>query len=345
MENHSDRFIINSKDHTIADFPTGLQIIFDYLPARDLISCLAVCKATNIEIATSVKLMDKIVLKIPEDNSSVAKSILNLTNRKYQHISIQSTNEFTLDFHNDHFQWKSLHIHRAKFGPPMWDFLQQFQESIVELIFTNNEVEHSTQRFPFFAKLKTLQIKCELTETAMIYSRFYSNYKTLKNLQISQYGFEYAINVIRRTRNPAQLETIHFTLPKVQRKWTLEHALNTQRNCLTELSIEKIDTSSMEYIWKEMKVLKKLTMGSKIPDFDDDMNLEVNNSIKDIVIHSPTVPIGVFGHITYATPNLKTLQITNKNDQQGAELIIIKTTGLELRTKFQELEIIFNLMN
>ncbi|CAO1370213.1 unnamed protein product [Diamesa serratosioi] len=339
MDYKSDRLIINSKDHTIADFPRGLQIIFDYLPAKDLITCLAVCKATNFEIATSEKLMNKIVLKIPAEQKLLADDILSITNRKYKHICIQSDNEYMLDFQNEHFQWKSLHFHGLTFGPSMWNFLRQFRETISELNFSDNEVELSLDdKFPVFVKLNTMKIKCEATETAMIYSQFHLNYDTLKNLTISQFGFEFAISVIRKTKKQVQLDTLHFTQPRIQRRCTVALALKAQKSCLKELTLERLNSSSMEYIWEEMKVLKKLTLGSMVPVFKKDMLLATNSSIKHIVIHSTTVPLKVYGLMIDATPNLETLLVTNKNNMKRDNLTCTKYNGIELRVKFQDNE-------
>lgn len=332
MDNHN-RSVLNSKDHSIADFPLALQIIFDYLPGTDLISCLAVCKSTNFEIATSEKLMDKIVLIVPRGHKMIADQILNNTNRKYKHISIQHEYEYGLDFKNDFFKWKSLHIQRTIFCSTMWKFLEQFKKTISELNFSFIKVELCVdQKFPIFDKLETLKIKCEVTETAMIYYEFQMNFPGLKHLTISQFGYEFAISVIKRTKYDVFLDTMHLTQPKLASFWTVEHVLKGQKNCLKELTLEKLNSSAMENIWKEMKVLKKLTIGKKIPAFRRNMALATNNSINEIVIHSTTVPFYVYEQIVNATPNLKILRVTNKNNPRRDLKVVCNTYyGPELR--------------
>ena len=186
MEIERNRCVINSKFHSIADFPIGLKIIFEYLPGDDLISCLAVCRATNFEIADSDKLMDKILLNIPEGKVWQANYILGSTNRKYKHVAIHSAAEYLINFRNDYFQWTSLHIHRILFCPVLWKFLDQFRKTVCELIFSDNNVELLVDEyFPVFEKLTALKINCEVLESSVIFNEFQWYHSGLKDLKLS----------------------------------------------------------------------------------------------------------------------------------------------------------------
>lgn len=337
MEFLKDRHVINAQNHSLADYPSGLNLIFDYLLGNDLISCLLVNKQFYQQISTSEKLMSKIVLKIPKGKFSRANRLLRQTDRKYKNICIQGQLEYQIDLLNPYFKWSSIEFKNVTFGPQLWIFLRQFTETIVELIFVNNPLQLLTNdNFPVFKHLKVLKINNKDATSILMLNEFKSNFCTIKHLTTSQVGMETGFVFIHDLNN-MKLETLHIIRPKLG-KYNIKDAIFTQKKCLKELTIETINTKSIEYIWDQMEVLKKVTLGAKVTAFKKSMSLRKNNSIEEIVVHNTKVPFEIYEKLVISTPNLTLLRVSNKNHLGRGKLNINYYKGSELRAKFQEKE-------
>lgn len=334
MDILSDRVVLNAEDHSLIDYPYGLRMVFGYLSGMDLINCLLVNKTFYNQIVTSDVLMKKIVIKIPRGANDRASYLLSQTDRSYKNIWIQSETEYEMNFLNDHFKWKSVHLKYMKFCPEMWSFLQQFTETVAELNFTKNNLDLSTdEKVPIFKKLHTLKIINKQSKSILIFDEFINNYDTIKHLTISQLGLQIGFDYIKNMKG-IQLESLLIIRPKPRYCITNE-ALNTQKHCLKELTMFTINTTSMMYIWEVMTGLRKLTMGAKAANMKVPLTLKTNTSITEIVIDSSNLPVHIYQKMVKATPNLRFLHVTNKNHLRRCEYTVITYTGQELRERLQ----------
>lgn len=79
--------IVNSKIHTLDQYPIEvLKTVFDNLTAKDLISCLGVCRSFNEIISESNKMMSKVAMitmfvEVPQ--LIMLDKVLKVTERSY----------------------------------------------------------------------------------------------------------------------------------------------------------------------------------------------------------------------------------------------------------------------
>lgn len=340
MENINQRRIINSVDHTINDFPVGLRKIFEYLPGKDLLSCLLVSKAFNREISTSTKFMNKIVFNVVDKELTIANQILKRSERKYQHLRIKSIIGYKINFLTKKFNWKSIDFQYTYVCPYVTKFLKRFTQTVTTIKFANCRVFNAkeTYNIPFFHKLETLEvIGGTALECGKIVCKFRKQLETLKNLVMPQKGFGILTNIILKYN--LQLEKLHLTNPVVKNITDTIESLRTQKNCLKELTMEILDPNSMTFFWEELTCLEKLTLGADYPEFYGlYRDLKINKTIKSIQFNSEDLPLHVYQSISISTPNLSKICLTSKKPQFCDKKIFQQYSGSELRDMFKSLK-------
>ncbi|CAO1299476.1 unnamed protein product [Diamesa hyperborea] len=342
MENIKQRKIINSGDHTINDFPVGLNTIFKYLSGEDLLNCLLVSKVFNSEIITNNKCMDKIVFNTVDKELSIANQVLKRSRRKYQHLRIKSVIGYKINFRTKKFHWKSIDFQQTYVGPYVTKFLKKFTKTVKKISFSNCRVINGreTNSIPFFDKLETLEVSGDIAfECAKIVCKFRRQLETLKNLKIPQKAFGILTNIILQWN--LKLEKLHLTDPVVTNITDTIESLRTQKNSLKELTMEILDQISMSFFWEELICLEKLTLGADYPEFYGIYReLKINKTIKSIRFNSEDLPLHVYQSISISTPNLSKICLSSTKPKLCKKSSSQEYSGSELREMFKSIKLI-----
>lgn len=318
--------LLNAQDHTLADLPVEvLNKIFKHIRGRDLLNISVVCKYWYSIIAESEDYMGKIRIKTDEHgttNIRRLKKMLRETTRKYQHLSIRNAYDFHPDFKVMSFNWKSIQITRLTYSGMFINFLSNFSDTLQELeMFDLNF--NTTEIVPVveFPQLRVLKINCSRVESYFGIGIFKSTLSHLTELSISYEAF----HDIFRNDATANMK-INLNKLEITRKFEnfktldmVEDFLRTQKNCLEEIKLDSLEKTTLEVLWNEMNVIRKVTIGSRDVDIATCLNLHTNETIHELRVQSNDIGDTIYEMIFNSTPNLRSL-IVPKLDQNLLEV-------------------------
>lgn len=318
--------MLNAQDHTLADLPVEvLNKIFRHSRGRDLLNISAVCKYWFQIIAESEDYMGKIRIKTDEHGTSnILKltKLLKKTTRKYQHLSIRNAyDEFNQEFKAMPFHWRSMHLTRLTYSSKFISFIKNFTDTLYEIelfdLNFNNVLEVPVVHFP---QLRILKINCSRVESNFGIGVFKSALSHLTDLSISYEAFY----EIFRNQATANIK-IRLTKLEILRKFEnlkvldmVEDFLKTQKNCLVEIKLDSLEKTTLEVLWNEMKVIQKVTIGSRDVDIATCLKLNTNHTIQELRVQSNELGDTTYERIFDSTPNLRSL-IVPKMDQNLLE--------------------------
>lgn len=318
--------LLNVQDHTLADLPVEvLNKIFRHSRGRDLLNISAVCKYWYSIVAESEDYMGKIRIKTDEHGTSNIrrlKKMLHQTTRKYQHLSIRNAYDFNQDFKVMSFNWKSIHLTRLTYSGKFITFLSNFSETLQEIeMFDLNFNTVEEVPVVHFPQLRVLKINCSRVESNFGIGIFKSALSHLTELSISYEAF----HEIFRNQATANMK-IKLNKLEISRKFEnfktldmVEDFLRTQKNCLEEVKLDSLEKTTLEVLWNEMKVIRKVTIGSRDVDIAPCLKLNTNHTIQELRVQSNEVGDTIYEMIFDATPNLRSL-IVPKIDQNLLEV-------------------------
>lgn len=300
----------NGRCLTLAEAPTKvLETIFKHLGGDDLLNLLAVCRTFNNVIASSNVLMDKIRLKVHHsiDHVMEIKIIMKTTNRNYQHLSISEYYVYFLQ-ELDYFDWKSILIEQMTFDKYLLEFLKKFVRTLEEIEFEQVYIDQNGlyTKAAHFPNLYIFKINGPDDDAIFILSTFVRNISQFEELKMPQAAF--GRSYIEFYESYTKLVKLHLTTADVSVSSDTENSLFLMSDSLKELTMECFENSVMEFIWREMKVLKKLNIKIQLHEDNNprNFNLQDNLNIKELYIQNKMLPDHIFKEISYATPNLET---------------------------------------
>lgn len=316
----------NGRCLTLDAAPTKvLETIFSYLPGKDLLNALAVCRSFNNIISSSNKQMDKIRLKVDYnmDNFMEFKILMKSTNRNYQHLSVSQDYVYFIKG-LDYFNLKTIRIVKMTFDKYLLYFLKQFVNTLEEIEFDEVYIDQKGlyTKAAMFGNLHTFKINGTDDDAVYILSTFVRNISQFKNLKMPQAAF--GRSYLEFFDSAPMLEKLHLTTADIASITDTENSLYLMSDSLKDLTMECFENSTMQFIWREMRVLENLNIKVQLHEDNnaENFNLEENYNIKELYIQNKMLPDHVFKEISIATPQLETWKFAELNLQ-------IKTYSLD----------------
>lgn len=333
------RTILNAEDHSIANLPIHIMDkILKKLPGRDLINMLAVSKTFNETIASSETYMYKIRLNAHSDKARV--SVLQHSNRKYQHVSIDDHSGYNDDFLlSTKFQWKTIKVKDMILTKDIRIFISTYASTLesleyLQVYLDDNEYENPYCHLP---KLKTIIINGQDCDSAYIYlALMRGRTPSVEELTIPQNALIHIFDA-NLVFTP-HIKKLHLVSPSIHRLWDVRNSLLFFQDTLEELTVEMINKEATEFIWNEMPYLKKVTLRANNSMFmvSKPLDLNNNNNIRELIVHNNKVPFDIYEDIVKASPKLSLLEIHHYKKDHLKQTSGTKYSGVEMRRALWE---------